>query len=98
MNGVVMATVSKEFYEDVASMMNAHGATCEPSSDYSGRFMFGRQCIGFTTDNTLLLSAVVALAATKHGYNPLDLISAARTDDMGLSSIVYFPDVELSTE
>ena len=62
--------------------------------DYSGRGMYGKECLGFTTDNEIADCVNIALTLA-----PGDVIDAAalfnnsRTDSMGRSTIVYFPSV-----
>jgi len=59
---------------------------------YSGRGMNGRACFGITYSSTGDLLAIgAALAATFGDQFALDLSSVARTDRMGLGSVVYFP-------
>ncbi len=49
---------------------------------YSGRGMYGRTCVGIVTDSP---EDVIADAG----------IRGAHTDDMGLSTIVYWPSLSL---
>lgn len=51
---------------------------------YSGRCMYGRSCVGIVTDDPI---ACIEEAASKG-------IKGAKMDNMGLSSIVYWPDIE----
>jgi len=63
--------------------------------DYSGRAMYGDTCFGLTCD----LSQVLLFAAAL-GSEPVDWdwIGGARSDSMGLSTIWYWPGVQLSEE
>lgn len=73
-------------------------------TNYSGRAMYSRRCFGFVTNNPLTLfgnmlselEGVVSGSADWEIYDSLDflaqLMKNARTDSMGLSSIVYFPN------
>jgi hypothetical protein len=60
--------------------------------DYSGRAMYGKECIGITTSKPF---KAIELAA-QYG------ITGAKMDSMGLDSIVYWPNIksveELSEE
>jgi hypothetical protein len=52
---------------------------------YSGRFMFGNECIGFSgTDHDCAAIAVFIRKKTGYDY---------RRDNMGLDMIYYFPDI-----
>ena len=70
---------------------------------YSGRGMFGRQCLGITAKDALTV-AVDLFDGLR--YAPLDeadldaahedlaqALREARTDSMGMDVIVYFPDI-----
>lgn len=61
--------------------------------DYSGRYMFGETCIGIVGDNTTLICMQLTDYLNDEGCE--DIISklgTPRTDNMGMSYIVYFPD------
>jgi hypothetical protein len=78
---------------------------------YSGRGMYGKECVGFTTGYGLSnrvelafgyeLSDCVELALTlKVTFDDdtiIKLFRHARTDSMGQSTIIYFPRVEWDT-
>lgn len=77
----------------------------EVRMDYSGRGMYGKECIGFVTREytTFLMALTVALIDSMR-YATLDNtiqwsdLTDVRSDSMGLSTIVYFPDWQLDTE
>lgn len=80
----------------------------EPYS-YSGRNMYGDSCVGFTTDDTLpatianLLNSVlyemISDEETIEKVTSLTkIIRNATTDNMGLSTVVYFPRVKWEEE
>lgn len=78
----------------------ANDFSFEPRIDYSGRGMYGKTCVGFTTDNpikfAMTLATILALSerdaddsgATYEGIYWYDL--NPRTDNMGFDTIVYF--------
>ena len=58
----------------------------ELRESYSGRFMYGKICMGIVCDKSDyedVLERAVKLGLKNH-----------RTDNMGLRMIIYFPDVE----
>jgi hypothetical protein len=58
-------------------------------SDYSGRGMYGQECLGFTySTDTDLLYLGAALSAHFDGDIP-----SCRTDSLGMGGIVYFPSL-----
>lgn len=65
--------------KDVADEVD--GKFCD---DYSGRWMFGKTCVGIICDNAY--SCIEAAAAQG--------IRGARTDNMGRSYIVYWPSIK----
>jgi hypothetical protein len=61
--------------------------------DYSGRGMYGSTCIGIVTDtNPFALALEMVEAAEEYDDFPIETFkkAAPRTDNMGLSSIIYF--------
>ena len=56
--------------------------------DYSGRFMFGAECIGFSGENAEC-AALAALIRRKTGLE-------FRYDNLGLGMIYYFPGLSIT--
>ena len=74
--------------------IESHGEyTCRA---YSGRMMFGRNCLGVVVENgdigNLIAHIVDNLDETTQG-DIADGVRSMRTDSMGLQTIVYFPSV-----
>lgn len=67
------------------------GAHVRP--DYSGRGMYGAECVGFVAADAFLVLAAVVDVMTAEGVPALDVYAEMCTDDMGLSAIAYFPRV-----
>lgn len=65
---------------------------CEAFPDYSGRGMYGKNCVGFTTDNPFGLGAVICWVAKEQMWEDLgELVDDTAMDSMGRDTIVYFP-------
>jgi hypothetical protein len=66
--------------------------------DYSGRGMYGAECIGWVVSNInyVVPALIAALTAVGIHIDPVDAADEARLDNMGLSYIVYFPNVRLT--
>lgn len=64
-------------------------------ANYSGRGMYGRECLGFTfsSDSTLL-----RLGVALHRHFGGDLPADVRTDSLGCDRIVYFPQLAVTTD
>ena len=74
------------------------GAGAEVRS-YSGRGMYGAQCVAFTVEAEQSLLGVVAEVVAANAETGLEfeiarLFKAAKIDSMGLGTIVYFPSVK----
>jgi hypothetical protein len=76
---------------------------------YSGRGMYGKQCLGVDTDMGIgaLMAHLVRFVAgldqgTCQGEYDVECIAEAldgmQTDSMGRGTIVYFPNVQLAVE
>ena len=67
---------------------------------YSGRAMYGRQCLAITCDgagqfiSTLLHSAADEGLDTEDLREIADVCATLREDSMGLDRIIYFPNIE----
>lgn len=72
-------------------------AGLEVRPNYSGRGMYGEQCVGFVVEESQLLRTVAELVffADDDREQVAKLFRRARTDSMGRDSIiVYFPSVQ----
>ena len=68
---------------------------CSFRSDYSGRFMYGRTCVGIVIDDRVY-ETIVSLCDFLHesGIEYVsDMLGTIHSDSMGLSQIIYFPDL-----
>lgn len=80
-----MEAMSSEVREAFATIIREEGA--EPYFGYSGRGMYGKSCFGLLTGMNLL---DLGMALGRAG---LEGEVKAKTDNLGLSTIVYFPDI-----
>lgn len=66
---------------------------CEYLDDYSGRYMFGKKCIGIVTDRNML-EFMIELSDYLHecGVEKVsEELEQVRWDNMGLEMVIYFP-------
>lgn len=65
---------------------------------YSGRGMYGKQCVGFTFEgNTLDAVADLFEVAAYYDHGVFELarvVKSAQTDNMGMDTVIYFPRVK----
>ncbi len=76
----------------------------EPES-YSGRGMYGKRCVGVTCENPVSTCIEIVQALAMSSFNDADefetvkfdefchLLSDVKTDSMGMSTIVYWPNI-----
>jgi len=57
---------------------------------YSGRFMFGRECMGFSCDDYAAALVDVAMELTDRKL--INSVKSAAVDNLGRGWIVYFKD------
>lgn len=62
---------------------------------YSGRGMYGKECVGVTCDNQVDLIFDMMDHASR---NQIKELKGCKTDSMGRSIIVYWPNVAWSEE
>ena len=92
-----MAQITAEQLKNVIDAVELSGDTEQlKTQSYSGRGMYGSQCLGFTCDSGDMLSAVAEIMANALDMDAMALIfSGARWDSMGRSStIIYFPRID----
>lgn len=68
--------------------------------DYSGRGMYGKECVGFTcsTPELVKLFTHLAVACEDDSNWVFDLLETVRIDQLGRGLIHYFPDYTFSEE
>ncbi len=64
-------------------------------ADYSGRGMYGDNCVGIVVSDLLELGAALSRIVEDEELRD-ELISNSRTDSMGYDTIVYWPRVTCS--
>lgn len=67
-------------------------------TEYSGRAMYGKDCVGFVINREAELLVALAFAQVFGVDDAWDFMRDSRTDSMGYSTIVYFPRVQLDEE
>ena len=67
---------------------------------YSGRGMMGRTCVGFVTDDTEFKLAMSLVCHFGRDEEIVDLFvqSSSASDDMGMSTIIYFPNLSIDDQ
>lgn len=60
---------------------------------YSGRGMYGRQCISVTTGERVHSVLADIIACCEDVDAASDMIRGASTDNMGLDHVIYWPSV-----
>ena len=67
---------------------------------YSGRGMYGQQCVGVDTNSygDLMRIATLLVGAGIDPHDVAGLGDALRTDSMGMGVILYWPSLKMSAE
>ncbi len=85
---------SKEFYK----ILTERGADVRA---YSGRFMFGKRCIGVSIDSNAYGLIAECVAVIEDEQERLELVKIFRNtkeDSLGLGSIIYWPNMLWDSE
>lgn len=83
----------------IKSILTAQGIEVDVRTDYSGRGMYGAECVGFVIKNQVMhifaLANVIADVTIVDGNQTEydQVVAATEQDDMGLDTIIYFPGV-----
>jgi hypothetical protein len=65
-------------------------------TDYSGRMMYGKACIGLVHDS--LDELIDFIMRVREDLGEEDALRGARQDSMGMSTITYWPNWSVSEE
>jgi hypothetical protein len=70
---------------------------------YSGRFMYGRQCVGlalgqYVSDTGVAAEVIASVDDADERAEVVQVFRMASRDQLGLGTIVYFPSMEWPTE
>jgi hypothetical protein len=90
---------SKRFIELLSNIgCGRHGEEIR-ARRYSGRAMYGRQCVGIDTDDQFkAIASITAEVAWAGGEDMMEdwveLLAETRMDSMGRGVILYWPDLE----
>lgn len=80
-------------YDRLQDLLSYHD-----SREYSGRGMMGRQCLSVVTEDGM--SPFVLLSQIITGCNDVEeashLVRYAKTDNMGLDTVIYWPSIKAS--
>jgi hypothetical protein len=88
-------TDNTQFIELVKSFEGFSGDDTITVRPYSGRCMYGRECIGIVTQNPLKVLQEIAHTAGEEGIR---MPAHVEWDSMGRETIVYWPYVEYQGE
>ena len=80
-----MATITRPQLEQITDALDLDYD--DVREDYSGRSMYGRTCLGFTTDATAYRLGVIMARVLGDEADDLSCVS----DSMGMGMIYYFP-------
>lgn len=88
---IVMAKMSVK--ERIRKFAEEYGYSFR--SNYSGRFMYGRICIGVSGEGDLKMDLFEFLVSDGLSVSRArQIVNSAKTDDMGLGMIIYFPTIK----
>lgn len=86
-------TVDREQFEEALQQtIDLMSQDIKVMEDYSGRAMYGDKCVGIVCD----IGCFAAFCASFGSFgDDWDWVGSARSDSMGLSTIWYWPGVQL---
>lgn len=73
-------------------------ANNEEARSYSGRAMHGKRCVSFNTDDAVLMTLGAMVEECADLNEAAWLVAHAKTDDMGLGTVIYWPAVPWPSE
>ena len=98
-------SIAKEVAEAVAANLAdwySEDAETLLTTDYSGRGMYDRNCVGFYAEPAMVIAAFAkALGEDRNldwDMELMELAEMVRTDSMGRGTITYFPSLQIINE
>jgi len=90
--------VKPETREEFQDLVYAAGLSEEDIRwDYSGRGMYGRECVGLTCSESEMFGFIGEVARATED-DDWDWVKDVRSDSMGLDTIWYWPNVSVEEE
>jgi hypothetical protein len=90
------------FLDAVKEFTDEEGCPFKLTTTYSGRAMYGKTCLGVTFPSGAMLAElyffVGRFAERTEEYEHFVCLPQERQDSMGLGTIVYWPEVEVTDE
>lgn len=87
-----------QIVELIKSFCNENSDKYRVYEKYSGKFMFGKTCLGVVVNNGYSFMDFLAKLTTylqKQDYDDADFyLEGIAVDELGLDTIVYFPRIE----
>lgn len=94
-----MATITLAQAKKIRTVLRKMDPTAELHPGYSGRFMFGAKCIGYSAYNAAIVGSAIAMVLSiDKDIDLLEVLEDSRTDALGLSEIAYYPRLQLEEE
>jgi hypothetical protein len=87
---IILNQVDREAVEEACATMGA------AITEYSGRAMYGRECLAFVIDGIEELVQVFVFLADRNHFAARKLADALSTDDMGRRIVAYFPPISFA--
>jgi hypothetical protein len=92
-------TITLAQAQQILKVLRKMDPTAELHSDYSGKFMFGAKCIGYSAHNAAIVGSGIAMVlSTDKDIDLLEILEDSRTDSLGLGEIAYYPLLQLEDE
>jgi hypothetical protein len=79
---------------DAKRLIEIIDATNHDARSYSGRGMFGKQCVGVTVDDGVFEWIAGAIEECEDVEEAAWLVRMVKTDDMGRGKILYWPRLD----
>jgi hypothetical protein len=90
-----MTTITKTQARKILTVLRKLDASATMHTDYSGKFMFEQNCLGYSARNGAHVGAAVAIALAGSKVDVMALVEKACTDTLAFDEIVYFPSIRI---
>lgn len=92
-NTIILPITADDLEDELMGLLDE----VDVRTDYSGRGMYGETCLGLVVDKPdILVGLALGQVLDQIDADPFEVVSRARTDNMGRSTIIYFPGVTLA--
>jgi hypothetical protein len=87
-----MNTITLKQAQAILKVLRKMDPSAQMHTDYSGKFMWGAKCLGYSANNAAIVGSGLAMVlSTYKDIDLLEILEDSRSDSLARQEIAYFP-------